>query len=104
MQFLVFAMTSGLLGYAAIERWQRERRIDLPVLALAGLCVVVAAAAMEEVSWFQRVLHIQSPEFFQHNNRQGETNLHNLALGSKGSIHKTILLKLIVLVGLTHNI
>ena len=104
MQFLVFAMTSGLLGYAAIERWQRHGKFDFQVLALAGLCLVVGAAAMEEVSWFQRVLHIQSPEFFQHNNRQGETNLHNLALGSKGSIHKTILLKLIVLIGLTHNI
>ena len=104
MQFLVFAMTSGLLGYAAIERWQREGKFGLQVLALAGLCLLVAAAAMEEISWFQRILHIQSPEFFQHNNRQGETNLHNLALGNKGSIHKTILLKLIVLVGLTHNI
>jgi hypothetical protein len=88
MQFLCFAMTAGLLAFAAIE----------------GMSAVVALAALEEISWFQRILHVQTPEFFQQNNRQAETNLHNIAIGSKGSIHKTILLKLIVLVGLTHNL
>jgi hypothetical protein len=103
MQFLCFAMTAGLLAYAAIERWQRSK-FDFIVFALLGMSVVVAMAAMEEISWFQRILHVQTPEFFQQNNRQAETNLHNLAIGSKGSIHKTILLKLIVLIGLTHNL
>ena len=48
-------------------------------------------------------MHIASPEFFLQNNRQSETNLHNLAMGS-GSIHKNVLLKLIAIVGITHNI
>jgi len=104
MQFLTFAMTAGLLVYAGIERWQRERKIGLQVLALLGLGAVVAAAAMEEISWFQRILQVQSPDFFVQNNRQGETNLHNLALGNTGSIHKTIMLKMILLVGLVHNL
>ncbi|UGQ48756.1 hypothetical protein [Massilia endophytica] len=103
MQFLSFAMTSGLLLFAACERWQRSK-FDFVVFALLGMGAVVALAAMEEISWFQRILHVQSPEFFAQNNRQAETNLHNLAIGSKGSIHKTILLKLIVLAGLTHNL
>jgi hypothetical protein len=103
-QFLCFAVTSGLLAFAATEHWQRERRIDLPLLALVGLSGIVALAALEEISWFQRILNIATPEYFAQNNRQGETNLHNLAIGKTGSIHKTILLKIIAIAGLTHNI
>src|SRR5690606_15029795 len=36
-------------------------------------------------------------------NRQAETNLHNLGFG-KESLHKTVLLKLIVIMGLIHNL
>jgi hypothetical protein len=104
MQFLCFAVTSGLLAFAAVEHWQRGRKVDLALLALAGLSGIVALAALEEISWFQRILHIATPEYFAHNNRQGETNLHNLAIGKTGSIHKTILLKIIAIAGLTHNI
>lgn len=103
MQFLTFAMTAGLLVFAGAERWKRSG-IDLATLGMLGLGFVVAAAAMEEISWFQRILNVQSSEFFMQNNRQGETNLHNLAIGSSGSIHKTIMLKMILLVGLTHNV
>jgi hypothetical protein len=103
MQFLCFTVTSAMLGYVAVERAMREKRITLAVLGIAGISVVVALAALEEISWFQRVLNVASPEFFVENNRQAEMNLHNLALG-KASIHKTILLKLILLIGLVHNI
>ncbi|MGW8393303.1 hypothetical protein [Pseudoduganella sp. HUAS MS19] len=103
MQFLTFAITAGLLVFAGAERWKRSG-IDLATLGMLGLGFVVAAAAMEEISWFQRILNVQSSEFFMQNNRQGETNLHNLAIGSSGSIHKTIMLKMILLVGLTHNV
>ncbi|QGZ41218.1 hypothetical protein IP92_00135 [Pseudoduganella flava] len=104
MQFLCFVVTSGLLAFAAVDRWHRNPRVTLDFLALVGLALLVFAAAGEEVSWFQRVLHIDSPEFFLQNNKQAETNLHNLAIGKTGSIHKTILLKLIAIAGLTHNI
>jgi len=103
MQFLCFALLSGLLGFLAVEQWQREPKINLQFLAFAGLCALVGLAALEEVSWFQRVLHIVPPEFFAQNNRQGETNLHNLAMG-KSSLHKAVLLKVIAVVGLTHNV
>ncbi|NGZ85290.1 hypothetical protein [Duganella aceris] len=103
MQFLCFAMTSGLLAFLAVEQWQRTPKINLQLLAFVGLSLLVGLAALEEISWFQRILHIASPEYFMQNNRQGETNLHNLALG-KGSLHKNILLKLIAIVGITHNI
>lgn len=37
--------------------------------------------AGEEISWGQRILGIQSSEFFKERNSQGETNLHNLVVG-----------------------
>ncbi|MBV7534914.1 hypothetical protein KW842_03940 [Duganella sp. sic0402] len=103
MQFLCFVFLSALLAFLAVEQWQREPKVNLQLLAFVGLSALVGLAAMEEISWFQRVLHIIPPEFFAQNNRQGETNLHNLALGSS-SLHKAVLLKIIAIVGLTHNI
>lgn len=103
MQFLCFAVLSGMLGYVTVQRWLRQPGLRLELLALAGLTLLVALAALEEISWFQRILHVQSSEFFLQNNKQGETNLHNLAVG-KDSLHKAVLLKVIVLVGLTHNL
>lgn len=103
MQFLCFAVTSGLLAFLAVEQWQREPKINLQLLAFVGLSLLVALAALEEISWFQRILHIATPEYFQTHNRQSETNLHNLAVGN-ASLHKAVLLKVIAIVGLTHNI
>jgi hypothetical protein len=34
----------------------------------------------EEISWGQRIFEWEAPEFFQKNNRQRETNLHNIRL------------------------
>ena len=103
MQFLCFTVIAAMLGYVAVDRAIRAPRLNLAVLGIAGVSLVVALAALEEISWFQRVLNVASPEFFIENNRQAETNLHNLALG-KASFHKTIILKLILVIGLLHNI
>jgi hypothetical protein len=103
MQFLCFAVIAVMLGFVFVERVKQPDTSKFELLALGGLAALVALAALEEVSWFQRVLGITSPEFFVQNNRQAETNLHNLALGS-GSLHKTVLLKLILIAGLTHNL
>lgn len=103
MQFLCFAVMSVLLGFAAADRWIRQSRLSLEVIGMAGLSVLVALAALEEISWFQRVLGVETPDFFRQHNRQSETNLHNLALGS-ASVHKTVLVKLIFIIGIMHNL
>ena len=36
--------------------------------------------AMEEISWGQRILGIESPEWFLKHNKQGEINVHNLLI------------------------
>ncbi len=53
----------------------RGRYFTFTNLVLAVLLVV---AAGEEISWGQRLLGIETPEYFQQNNLQAETNLHNL--------------------------
>lgn len=103
MQFLCFTVIAMLLGFAFFERLKRSDRGVLELLALGGLSLLCALAALEEISWFQRILNVQSPEFFLQNNRQAETNIHNLAVGN-GSLHKNVLLKLIAIAGLTHNL
>jgi hypothetical protein len=103
MQFLCFTVIAGLLAFTFSERLKRGDRGVLELLALGGLSLLCALAALEEISWFQRILDVQSPEFFLQNNRQAETNIHNLAVG-EGSLHKNVLLKLIFITGITHNL
>lgn len=103
LQFLCFSAIAGLLGFVFAERLRRSDRGVLELLALGGLSLLCALAALEEISWFQRILNVQSSEFFLQNNRQGETNIHNLAVGD-GSLHKNVLLKLIFIAGITHNL
>jgi hypothetical protein len=43
-----------------------------------GLGLVLFFGSGEEISWGQRIFGIKSPEFFQKNNAQHETNFHNL--------------------------
>ncbi len=35
----------------------------------------------EEISWGQRIFNIETPPFFNENNLQSETNIHNLMIG-----------------------
>ncbi|NIM99167.1 MAG: hypothetical protein GTO24_14135 [candidate division Zixibacteria bacterium] len=55
--------------------------------------------AMEEISWGQRVLSIESPKWFLEHNAQGETNIHNLVIGG-AKINKLVFGKILaILVG-----
>lgn len=62
-------------------------------------CTAVGAAVLffgmgEELSWGQRMLGIESPEFFITHNAQNETNLHNLVVGET-KINKLIFGKIL---------
>lgn len=103
MQFLCFAVLAGMLAFIAVDRWKKQARLSLDVLVIAGLSALVTLAALEEISWFQRVLNFGTPEFFQQHNRQFETNLHNMVVGGV-NLHKEILVKIIFIVAITHNV
>lgn len=50
-------------------------------LFFAGVVIAAFYVAMEEISWGQQVFSWSSPEYFEANNLQGETNLHNMFTG-----------------------
>lgn len=56
------------------------------LLALA-LCYVV----LEEISWGQRLIGFETPEFFRRHNLQREANLHNLVVGPVSTLTKDLI-------------
>ncbi|SEK57789.1 hypothetical protein SAMN05421666_0913 [Roseovarius nanhaiticus] len=91
---LVFAKEDGLVEYGtalflliasivmarhAASLWGQGRRGAAVLTAVYGLMFFMAAG--EEISWGQRIIGWESGEFFLENNKQDETNLHNLMVG-----------------------
>lgn len=80
-----WATAAALLASAGIAAWTAARPSAiadrrLHAVVWIGLALFCLFAAGEEISWGQRLLGVQSPEFFQHHNAQHETNLHNLVV------------------------
>lgn len=63
---VLIASLSAARRHAGFQRW---------VFVLTGVCTLIVLG--EEVSWGQWIVQWRSPEFFQENNLQSETNLHN---------------------------
>jgi cell division protein FtsW (lipid II flippase) len=59
----------------------QRHRTWLFLLTSVLLGLVLFFGAGEEISWGQRILGIESSEYFKEKNLQGETNFHNLVLG-----------------------
>lgn len=81
LSFLI--LISGSVAFILIAKGCQSNFHSLKLLCLililaSLLCFVMA---MEEISWFQRVIGMRTPELF-HNNIQNETNIHNF--GSPG--------------------
>ncbi|MGZ8523931.1 MAG: hypothetical protein ACXWV1_05850 [Chitinophagaceae bacterium] len=75
---------AGLLSgsIACFSRFKKlffkRSRLFLLVTFCLGLFLFFSSG--EEISWGQRILGIKSPEYFEKNNAQQETNLHNLVV------------------------
>jgi hypothetical protein len=81
-EWLTFAvlLTMAVFSFVmsrAISRSERESPA-MGVWLFIGFLFLFGA--MEEISWGQRVLGIESPEWFLKHNAQGETNFHNLVI------------------------
>ncbi|MEO0774779.1 MAG: hypothetical protein AAFZ04_16545 [Pseudomonadota bacterium] len=59
----------------------RRRGMTLAAVCTAFYALLFFMGAGEEVSWGQRIFGWESGEFFMENNKQYETNLHNLVVG-----------------------
>lgn len=77
LQPVFYALAAAFaLAAAAVLQRSRQRSLALLHLGLSGALIFVF---FEEVSWGQRLLGIESFEFFKRHNRQGEITIHNLA-------------------------
>lgn len=83
--FVEWMTVLGLLAgsFTCFHRFFKLRKekkwMFLTATFILGIFLFFAAG--EEISWGQRLLGIESPEFFKQSNTQGETNFHNLVLG-----------------------
>ncbi len=76
---LFLLVASIILAAHAVSLWRGGRHGAALLTAVYALIFFMAAG--EEVSWGQRIIGWESGEFFQQNNKQEETNLHNLMIG-----------------------
>lgn len=74
----LFVASLVLLGHA-VSLSRRGRAVAVVLMGLYAL--MFFAAAGEEISWGQRIFGWDSGEFFRANNKQLETNFHNLVIG-----------------------
>lgn len=75
---IILVICAGIL----LTRYVRERGQHTWTFAAfsLGMSLLLIVGAGEEISWGQRIFNVQSNEFFLANNRQGETNLHNMVI------------------------
>ncbi|MCY4027264.1 MAG: hypothetical protein OXH75_13255 [Acidobacteria bacterium] len=91
---IAVVLANRLWKYRLSFTW-RQRSV------LAALVVLATFGAGEEISWGQRLLGIETSEFFLDHNRQQEINLHNLVVGNV-SVNKDIFSKGILLIFLLY--
>ncbi|MEM7549141.1 MAG: hypothetical protein AAF363_05695 [Bacteroidota bacterium] len=75
----VFFLVSSIIAFIyAFKLKGNKKGLFFPVTFFIGILFFFVAG--EEVSWGQRMFEVKSSEFFEENNAQGETNLHNLTV------------------------
>lgn len=78
----IVLVPAAALAFGQARRLQRARaRAAAALLTVFGLgcCFLL----LEEISYGQHIFEWRSPEYFQENNLQAETNLHNMAYFDK---------------------
>lgn len=73
---LGLVLCAGACVYRVVTLWGQKKPLFIGVLAF--MTVVFIFGAGEEISWGQRILNVETSEFFEQHNAQGEMNLHNL--------------------------
>ena len=92
----IFLLSSSLLLLFRFFKLFNQKKFFWKVGILA-MVVVFFFGAGEEISWGQRILNVESSQYFIENNAQGETNLHNMVVGET-KINKLIFSQLLTVV------
>lgn len=71
-----FLVAGGIAGLLSIRLWQ-DRRVVLAVM-YAGLAIGLVFVMLEEISWGQRILNLETTDYFLEHSTKEEINIHNL--------------------------
>lgn len=77
---LFLLAASGIAVYRCIRAIRGRNRLWILMWGLLAFLFFFAAG--EEISWGQRFFNFETPPYFQQNNLQHETNIHNLFIGN----------------------
>lgn len=92
---LFLLCSSLMLFYRFIKLYPFKK--PLWMFGMLAIALIFLFGAGEEISWGQRIFHIESSEYFLKNNAQGETNLHNLVVEGK-KVNKLIFSQLLTVI------
>ncbi|WP_423127878.1 hypothetical protein [Gaoshiqia sp. Z1-71] len=92
----LFLFGASMVSLYRVFEYRKMKKL-LWVFSAAFLAFLFFFAAGEEISWGQRIFNIESSEFFLENNKQAETNLHNLVVGGK-NLNKLIFSQLMFII------
>jgi len=74
-QFYILIFTSALSFILVKFIYSKDKLVSYSYILFGLFCFFVA---MEEISWGQRIIGFESPQFFLEHNTQRETELHNI--------------------------
>ncbi len=83
-------LCAGATLYRAVTLWGQKKPLFIGTLVFVTLVFIFGAG--EEISWGQRIFNVETTEFFEEHNAQGEMNLHNLKVNGV-KINKLIFAK-----------
>ncbi|MDF1740817.1 MAG: hypothetical protein P1U86_16775 [Verrucomicrobiales bacterium] len=92
MTVVALLFSAGLMIRRAWRLKGKRSAFFLFVTCFAALIFIFGAG--EEISWGQRIFGIETPEWLEENNKQQETNFHNLVIGDV-SMNKLIFSKIL---------
>jgi len=87
---LGLVLCAGACAYRIKTLWGQKKVLFIGVLAFMTMVFIFGAG--EEISWGQRIFNVETSEFFEEHNAQGEMNLHNLRVNGV-KINKLIFAK-----------
>lgn len=88
LQFFLLLLSATMCYYLALD-FHRKKDSATALMFTIGMAVFVIIG-MEEISWGQRILLFETPEFLDPINKQHEFNLHNIKGISNKKTHLLI--------------
>jgi hypothetical protein len=76
-QFFLF-LFSGILAFKIYKNLQKTNKVFGYIYLFVGVALLLIS--MEEISWGQRIIGLETPDALNKINEQGEINIHNITV------------------------